>query len=125
MVSSYQITGMGFYWPYQGGVNFRRDSDKDKWLDIKMCRGSSEAKYPGTGTLARKKRTPCEGHFYLYKRQKKQTGQREAGLTDNGKRTKSRRQRTMVNIQQYSGVLCPKNHETVQLKNADRAKLSG
>lgn len=52
--SSYQITGMGFYWPYQGGVKFRLDSDKDKRLDIKMCRGSSEAKYLGTGTLARK-----------------------------------------------------------------------
>ena len=57
----------GFYWPYQGGVKFRLDSDKDKWLDIKMCRGSSEAKYLGTGTLARKKRSQCEGHFYLYK----------------------------------------------------------
>ncbi len=69
----------GILLPYQGGVKFRLDSDKDKRLDIKMCRGSSEAKYLGTGTPSPEKRSQCEGHFYLYKHspkgRKKQAGQ--------------------------------------------------
>lgn len=41
--------GWDFIGHIRGVVKFRLDSDKDKWLDIKMCRGSSEAKYLGTG----------------------------------------------------------------------------
>ncbi len=96
--------GWDFIGRIRGVVKFRLDSDKDKWLNIKMYRGSSEAKYLGTGTLARKKSSQCEGHFYLYihSTKDKKAGKPEgAGLTNNGKRTKSRRQRTMVNIQQY------------------------
>ncbi len=41
--------GWDFIGRIRGVVKFRLDSDKDKWLGIKMCRGSSEAKYLGTG----------------------------------------------------------------------------
>ncbi|SVI00692.1 ISSfl3 ORF [Shigella flexneri] len=70
--------GWDFIGRIRGVVKFRLDSDKDKWLDIKICRGSSEAKYLGTGTLARKKRSQCEGHFYLYKHSPKGRKSRRA-----------------------------------------------
>jgi hypothetical protein len=59
----------------EGIVKFRLHSDKENWLNIKMCWDSTQTKYLGTGTLTRSKRLQCDGLFYLYK---KESGGRKA-----------------------------------------------
>ena len=61
--------GWDFIGRVRGIVKFRLHSDKESWLNIKMCKGSTQAKYLGTGTLARSKHSQCDGHFYLYKKE--------------------------------------------------------
>ena len=60
--------GWDFIGRVRGIVKFRLHSDKESWLNIKMCKGSTQAKYLGTGTLARSKHSQCDGHFCLYKK---------------------------------------------------------
>lgn len=61
--------GWDFIGRVRGIVKFRLHSDKESWLNIKMCKGSTQEKYLGTGTLARSKHSQCDGHFYLYKKE--------------------------------------------------------
>lgn len=64
--------GWDFIGRVRGIVKFRLHSDnEDTWLSVKMCKGNAQAKYLGTGTLARSKRSQCNGHFYVYKKEAK------------------------------------------------------
>lgn len=94
----------------------------------KNVQGEFRGKIPGDGNPGPEKRSQCEGHFYLYKHSPKGRKSRRArgrpGLPTTEKEQKAAGREPWL-IFSNTAEFNAKNHETVQSKNADRAKLSG
>lgn len=63
--------GWDFIGRVRGNALLRLNQKGEEWLKKEALQASGQPEYLGPGTLARGKRSQCDGHFYLHKKEPK------------------------------------------------------